>query len=364
MPSDNAQRWKKPRPCFDIDDGVEGLIKADLLRGDFQGDPFLTARCYLGRAITIARKEKSRRKDLNALRSDLERAEKTACALKERLQQVAEEAEILLATPVTMWSETLNPKVESERRAPAVNIRRPLLSLSRRRSLVGDVQELEAALRMHRRNITAANDAAFRPAFIEQMVYSWVSLTGKSPAHSDERFLAFVISAHATTLKKSSVDLDLPFYVEPWDPAEEKARERRWVDKKDCDPWGFQVRKTLERMSRRPEESGAYRYEQGLVPPIVDVQPSLARRKFGPTPEQFDEETKRLTKEMLADGECSSSAAQILWCEYHLAGRTLQARYFGKGKVKPDEPTFTPADALARIWRSGQSGQTPPAARS
>jgi hypothetical protein len=111
---------------------------------------------------------------------------------------------------------------------------------------VGDVQELEAALRMHRRNITAANDAAFRPAFIEQMVYSWVSLTGKSPAHSDERFLAFVISAHATTLKKSSVDLDLPFYVEPWDPAEEKARERRWVDKKDCDPWGFQVRKTLD----------------------------------------------------------------------------------------------------------------------
>jgi hypothetical protein len=117
MPSDKAQRLKKPKPCFDIDNAVEDLIKSDLLRKDFQGgDPFLTARCYLGRAITIARKEKSRRKDLNALRSDLERAEKTACALKERLQQVAEEAEILLATPVTMWSETLNPKVESERR--------------------------------------------------------------------------------------------------------------------------------------------------------------------------------------------------------------------------------------------------------
>jgi hypothetical protein len=349
MPNDAAMHWEKPNPAFYIDDAVEGLIRADLIRKD-RGDPYLTARCYLGRAITIARKEKSRRKDLNALRSDLERAEKTARALKKRLQQVAEEAEILLATPVAMWSETLDPKVEFERRAPAVNIRRPLLSLSRRRSLVGDVEDLEKALRAHRKNITAANDAAFRPAFIEQMVYSWVSLTGDSPAHSDEGFVAFVISAHETTLKKSSVDLGLPFFVEPWDPAEEKARARRWVDKKDRDPWGFQIRKTLERLSRRPEEGGPYRYEWVLAPPIVDVQPSLARRNFGPSPQQFDEETRRLTKEMLSDSECSRSAAQILWCEYHLAGRELQARYFGGGKVKPDEPTFNPADALARIW--------------
>jgi hypothetical protein len=334
MPNDAVMRWKKPRPAFDIDDAVEDLIRADLIRGDFQGDPYLTARCYLGRASAIARKDLLKKKAAPANRADLEKVEKKVRSVAkrlqkdtERLQKVAEKAEILLATPVTMGNETLDPSVEFERRAAAVNIRRPLLSLSRRRSLVGEIEasvaawvgEIEAlgtALRAHRSDIPNCLDDAFRPAFIEEMVYCWVRLTAKRPARHDEKFAAFVVAAHTTLIPTSPTDLWLPFFVEPWDGDEESKRSAEFGDE-----WGGQIEKTLRRINSRPERGGAYRYERGLVPPTVDVQPSLAQRRFSTSSAEFDEETKRLVKEMLADGEGSRAAAQILWCELELAGR-------------------------------------------
>jgi hypothetical protein len=338
MPNDAAMRWKKPKPAFDIDDAVDDLIRAHLIRGDFQGDPYLTARCYLGRASAIARKDLLKKKALSARRADLEKTEKKVRAVAKRLQKVAEEAEILLATSVTMGNETLDPSMEFERRAAAVNIRRPILSLSRRRSLVGEIEALGTALRAHRSNIPQCTDDAFRPAFIEEMVYCWVRFTAKHPTQSDEEVKAFVGAAHTTLFVASPTDLGLPFFVEPWDGEEESKRAAEFRDN-----WDWQFEKTLERIDKRPSYDGAYRYEQGFVLPTVDVQPPLERRRLTTTQSEFDEETKRLIKEMLADGEGSRAAAQILWCEYHLAGWDLQKRYF-------DAYDFNPADAQKRIW--------------
>jgi hypothetical protein len=370
MPNDTAMRRKKPKPAFDIDNAVEALIGAGRLREGFDSDPFLTARCYLGRAIAIARKDLLKKKAASAHRAGLEKMEKKVRAVAEslqevaeRLQEVAEEAEILLASSVTMGAETLDPSVEFGRRDHAANIRRPLLTSSRRRSLVGEVEAfaaarvgeveaLEAALRTHRSRIPQRSDAAFRPAFIEELVYCWVRLTAKPPTRDDQRFAAFVGAAHTTLFTTSPTDLGLPFFVEPWDGEEEKARAKKWradqnkpkkrIAKRD--EWDWQIEKTLKRINKRSESDGAYRYEQG-VPPTVGAQPPLERRRPTTTPAEFDEETKRLNKEMLV-GEGSRAAAQILWCEWELAGRELRQHF-----ISSEEFGFTPADAMARIRR-------------
>jgi hypothetical protein len=265
---------------------------------------------------------------------------------------------------------------------------RRLLSSSRRRSLVGEVEELEAALRAHRGNIPSSPDEAFRPAFIEQMVYCWVRLTAKHPTRGTEAFKAFVAAAHATLFVTSPADLGLPFFVEPWEGGEEKARAKEWraaLKKKGPrvvskhDEWEWQIQKTLERINKRPKYDGGYRYEEDLVPPIVGVQPSLARRRPTITRGEFDEETKRLIQEMLGDGEGSRAAAQILWCEFELAGRELKNRYLGEakhggyavqpctGRVVGREPgyaiwaAYSPMENWTDIWQRGQDARGDPA---
>src|ERR1700690_1634572 len=103
-------RWQNPRPSLDLDNEVESLIKTGLLRQGFEENPFLTARCYLGRAIALARNAECKRDAL----------------------------------------------AELERRGAAARVRLPLMSNPRPSSTfsaVAAVQELEAALKAHRDDI-------------------------------------------------------------------------------------------------------------------------------------------------------------------------------------------------------------------
>ena len=199
------------------------------------------------------------------------------------------------------------------------------------------MQKLEAVLGAHRKKIPQGTDDAFRPAFIEEMVYCWVRLTAKVPRRSHaEDFVAFVAAAHTTLTAIGRPHLALPFHVGDWDPAREKARNAEIGD-----DWGGQVDKTLKRINRRPAYDRATRYEHRFVPPTVGVQPPSLRREFGATQTDFDQETKRLNKVVL-DG--SVEAAQILWCEYELAGRKLRNHFSG---------VVNYADAQALIWPEG-----------
>ena len=342
MPSDKIPRWTKPTPSFDIDDGVMDLLKAGLLRLDFQGDPFLTARCYLGRAIAIAMDAECKRKSAPGRRAKLKRLGERARILGKRLQKLAEEAEILLSMPSEMGAGTPEPKIELERQEAAACIRLPLLSSSNRRSAVGDVRKLENALREHRRNIPQQTDEAFRSAFIEEMVYCWVRLTAKIPSrgHAD-KFVAFVAAAHVTLGSIGRAHLALPFHIDDWDPSQERARSG-----KIGDDWSGQVDKTLKRINRRPEYDRGDRYERRYVPPTVGVQPASVRRQFGATQADFDHETRRLNKLML-DG--SVEAAQILWCENQLAEQKLRNHFFHSMEFG-----FNAAEAGALIWPEGR----------
>jgi hypothetical protein len=343
-------RWKKPKRSFYIDDLVEDLIRKGLLRKDFQGgDPFLTARCYLGRAIALAMNAERKKETADARRAKLKRLEKSARAIRKRLQKLAGEAEALLSIPSAMGSATLEPWVESKRRGAAGRLRPSLLSSSTRRSAVGDVLELEAALMAHRKNIPQSTDEAFQPAFIEEMVYCWVRLTAKVPRRGRanvEEFTAFVTAAHATLgTIGNSYHLALPFHVDAWNHDRERARSR-------SAEWGGQVDKTLKRISRRPEYDRGDRYERRFVPPTVGVQPSSVRRELGGTQTDFDRETKRLNRLML-DG--SVEAAQILWCEWELAGQKLQNHF-----ILSAEFGFNPSDARALIWPEGARLESAP----
>lgn len=339
-------RWQNPRPSLDLDNEVESLIKTGLLRQGFEENPFLTARCYLGRAIALARNAECKRDALAATRSDLEKVEKRARTLKRGLQQLAEEAETLLSIPTTTGSETLEPEAELERRGAAARVRLPLMSNPRPSSTfsaVAAVQELEGALKAHRDDIPQRSEDAFRSAFIEEIAYCWVRLTAKVPTAGDEGFAAFVSAAHSTLGVTSPRGLDLPFHVEDWDPVKERARHAQISDQ-----WGFQIKKTLQRMNRRPPHDRADRYERGFAAPAVAKQPSSVRRRIASTKPEFDEETKRLIKEMRAGSAGSRDAAQILLCEFQLAGRGLQRRYI-------DDFDLLPNEAQAVFWPAGKS---------
>jgi hypothetical protein len=258
--------------------------------------------------------------------------EKNARDIRKRLQRFAEEAEIQLAIQSAMGSGTPEPKEEFERREAAARLRPPLLSSNKRRSAVGDLLEAERALKAHRKDIPKANDEAFCPSFVEEIVYCWVRLTVKPPSRRKaEPFTAFVAAAHATLWTKGRSHLNLPFHIPNWNPDEERNRKR------DAE-WGSQVDKTLKRISHRPRYDRADRYEwhaaSGLrpAPPTVGIQPSSVRREFGAgDSDDFDRETRRLNKLML---EGSVEAAQILWCEYQLGGRELQQHFELDRKIR------------------------------
>jgi hypothetical protein len=319
----------KPDPAFGIDDALEDLIDTGALRDVFEDNPFLTARCYLGRAIALARKDELRQQAAReVLRDPLRKLEEKAQGLVERLREFAEdefaeEARIPLATPITKGAEGLDAEAELRRRELPDDA-------------IAAVQRLADGLTVHRGKITQQTDDAFRPAFIEEMVYCWVRLFGKAPGKIDEDFVSFVNAAHFTLTEATSIDLGLPFYVEPWHPAAERAR--------NGDGWGWQITKTLKRMRCRPEWDRADRYEKGFETQSVGIQPSrvVFRRPAARIAlAEFEKETKQLIALMSAAGPDGRAAAQILWCEYEIGGKEHRELLLKMG--------LNPADATALI---------------
>jgi hypothetical protein len=205
-----------PDPAFAIDDEIETLfIKEGRLRRNFQGDPYLTARCYLGRAIAIARKDEVRQKFAReVLRSALKEQVKKALDIERQLRRLAEEARISLATAITKGAEGLDAEAELRRRELPDEA-------------IDAVHNLADGLKAHRDKTTQGSDDDFRPAFIEEMVYCWVRLSGKAPGKTNEKFARFVDLAHRTLGKATPIGLGLPFYVDDWDTEAERARNAK-----------------------------------------------------------------------------------------------------------------------------------------
>jgi hypothetical protein len=304
-------RWPKPRPAFAIDDAVEDSIKAGRLRKDFDGDPYLTARCYVGRAGGIATREEHWQQDgQNDHRDDLRKLEAEVVKIERRVQKVAEKTDLVLSRPVVRGNETVDPQAHRER-----------LELPYR-ALVA-LWTLEDVLREEREKIRQRSDKVFLAAFIEEMLYGWVRLTCRIPGRSNEEFINFVAKAHQTLSHASPADLRLPFYVELWDANAERARSKIIKDK-----WSWQVRKTLDDVARRSVSDRADRYEKGHLAQTVGIQPSTVYRRHTGTWAEFDEETKRLIELMLAGDR---DAELILWCESKLGGKGLQNRFLDAG---------------------------------
>ena len=215
------------------------------------------------------------------------------------------------------------------------------------------------------------DDKKFEAYFIEEMACCWIRLTGVAPGPSDQQFAEFVDAAHKTLGTTAPRTLDLPFAVERWDFNCEAARNveinkkaiqvrQRWQKRKPpadknrnerkpaVNGWVSQIKKTTDRLG-----DDVYRYERGLAPPNIGLQPSPVKRRFFQSAPENDEETKKLIAQMYSGGEeLRRAAAQILWNEYELAGQSRRNQYHL-------ELRFNPADALALIW-PGRSFSLPP----
>lgn len=361
---DAHAKRQKPQPAFDIDDEMEALIKDGRLRKDFKGDPYMTARCYLGRAVSLAtNKERWQQSFLSNHRCDLKKQENKVRDVEKRLQKLAPDLARVLAVPVVTGGEKLDPKSELKRCDLAPDAR-------------AGVRALADRLRALREKLRQKSEKVFHSVFIEEHVYCWVRLTGDAPGTSNQHFASLVDAAHRTLIAAlQPAALRLPFYVEPWDIAAARAR--------DNDEWDHQIRKTLADMAGRPETDRADRYEKGCSPQSVGVQPSPVWREVKHVAAEFHEETKRLNERMR---EGVDAAAQILWCEFEIAGAELRNRYLDPGtndpsirkrpaRIERDAPPgsndpsieelharalrvdlefgFNPAEALAMIWPDG-----------
>jgi len=305
-------RWQKPKKRFEIDDEVEGLIKAGRLRKDFEGDPYVTARCFLGRAVSLA-SNKEREQQLSPAndRRDLKKLEDKVRGVAKRLETIAIEAATVLARPIVRGGETLDPANEFARRDLP-------------ETALAGLQAFAAGIRAQRKKSRQKSEKVFVSVFVEENIYCWVRLTAGAPGRASQEFASFVDAAHRTLgSAKEPAALGLPFHVEAWDIDGERARNKAINNGQDG--WSWQIRKTLRDMAGRPETDRANRYEKGFLPHSVGVQPSAIWRQLKPTIEEFREETRRLNELML---EGVTAAAEILWCEYEIASAETRNRYF------------------------------------
>ncbi len=203
--------WQKAKPSVRVDDELEKLIKNGLLRGGFQGDPYLTTRCYVGRAIALARiKDREQKANAN-FRDALINVEHRVRGLEKRLKAVAADAKAVLSRPVTAGLESSDTVGHLER------IGLPGKALDA-------VQALAAGLRAHRKNIRQKSEEVSSQLSSRKWFTAGSASLAKQPARSNDRFLKLVSEAHTTLGVASPATLKLPFHVEPWDVDEERER--------------------------------------------------------------------------------------------------------------------------------------------
>jgi hypothetical protein len=342
-----STRWTKPSPSYAIDRFVEGLVSGNYaerwsLSPDLQDDPWLIARCFLGRAVEVAknadRKEEVRRRtqvpqNLLAEISELETAMRVIMS-----SNLA--AKLAVITPRT---ESIDPETEfpiSEFTGPIekakMYLAKALASGEAARKVVGE-----------RPRPKQSGAKTFETSFGEEMIYAWVRLTGKIPGPADKIFQRFCEEAFRTLQSTTPAALGLPFYVRRWDVAE-MGRKHEAISQTDGG-WGPQIRVALEGMSKRGIKDRADRYKNGY-PDGIGAQPlpeGSCRGFVDGVPAIDDQETLRLISVMNAGGEAGRGAASVLWTEFDIGGERRKKRYLDLG--------FALGDAVAVLGRPGLS---------
>jgi hypothetical protein len=249
-------RWPKPNPAFAIDNIVEKLASGEYaalgwsLAQKFEGNPYLTARCYLGRAVEIAKnadhKEEARlaapsTRDLLVEINKIEHAARVI--LNSKLP-----ATLAVITPLT---ESIDPK----RELPIYKFTGPIEDT--KALLVKALEHSEEAREVVRKRKKPKQNTAkmFERAFVEEMTYGWVRLTEKIPGPADQIFTTYVAEAFKTLQSTTPASLRLPFYIRRWDPRGMELKQKA-IDKK-LHFWRHFVREAVNDISKRPEADRA-----------------------------------------------------------------------------------------------------------
>jgi hypothetical protein len=338
---------REPSPPNDLDREVSILVRGTgraRLRENFDGDPYMTARCYLGRAITKAMVADPREQAIRERHSGRKALREKVEDQKARLRELLVLHQLDIAHGLVRGGAPLDALSNFDLRDladDAVN------ALDRLDKALLKSPDLPPPLR--------EDDKKFEAYFVEEMAYCSVRLTGDAPGPSDQQFAEFVDAAHKTLGTTAPRSLGLPFEVERWELNREAARNveinikafqahREWkkgIRKPAVNGWVTQIKKTVNRLG-----ADLYQYERDLAPPNIGLQPSPVQRRFFQSDSQNDAETKRLIAQMYSGGEkLRQAAAQLLWNEFELAGRKRRDHYADLG--------FNVADALALIWPSG-----------
>ena len=356
-------RWIKPNPAFAIDRIVEKLVFGQYatlgwsLAPDL-GNPYLTARCFLGRAVEIAK---------NADHKEVARRAHAPQDLLEEIGEIETAARVILNSKLAARLAVIMPRTESidpEREFPIYKFTGPIEDA--KAPLVKALEHVEEARNVIRDRPRPKQDGAktFMTAFAEEMVYGWVRLTGKIPGPADKPLHEFVAEAFKTLQSTTPGALHLPFYVRRWHQRGMALKQEAIDQKKNG--WAHQIRVATEDMAKRSEKDRADRYRKGFQPDGVGVQPlpECARRNFANgVPALHDQETRRLISVMNAGSEDGRYAASVLWTEYDLGSQQRRRRYealgFNPADARPLLSSPRASDPERRVWRIRFDGGPP-----
>jgi hypothetical protein len=189
--SSGRSQYREPSPPNDLDRKVSILVRGTghsrRLRENFDGNPYMTARCYLGRAITKAMVAEIRERAIRERHGGRRALRKKVQDQKVTLSKLLASHRLDIAHGLVRGGAPLDALSNFDLRDladDAVN------ALDRLDKALLKSPDLPPPLR--------EDDKKFEAYFVEEMAYCSVRLTGDAPGPSDQQFAEFVDAAHKT----------------------------------------------------------------------------------------------------------------------------------------------------------------------